>query len=106
MGMSVPRIGAGDMAMDGTGTAGDKPPMCRVAGCHTEAAFWLYRPTGGWRPLCERHVVHLHPSLELHAWLAAGYARPVERGRPTGPPPAPRGGRETAFREAIDEAME
>lgn len=82
------------------------PPACRESDCESAADFWLYRPERGWRPRCERHVVQLHPSLELHAWLAAGYARPVERGRPTEPPSAPRTGREAAFREAVDEALD
>lgn len=80
------------------------PPTCRR--CDATAEFWLYRPDEpAWRPLCERHVVGLHPSLELHAWLASGYAKPAELGRPRGTPAEPESGRGAAFREIIDETL-
>lgn len=86
--------------------SGPGVPDCVASGCESTADFWLFVPTRQrWRPRCERHVVTFHPSLELHAWLAAGYGRPVERGRPADPPDAPRGGREAAFREAIAETL-
>lgn len=76
----------------------DPPPCCR---CEAAADFWLYR-SGDWQPRCERHVVHAHPSIELRAWLESGYAKPVERGRPEGPPADPAHGRAAAFRELVE----
>lgn len=84
----------------------DATPYCQGPECGRPADFWLFLPGDGWQSRCKRHVVHLHPSLELHAWLAAGFARPVERGRPTDPPDGPRGGRAAAFRSAIEDALE
>lgn len=82
----------------------EPPPTCRR--CDASAEFWLYRPDDpGWRPLCKRHVVHLHPSIELRAWLASGYAKPTELGRPRGPPTEPVDGRGAALREVIDEVL-
>jgi hypothetical protein len=79
-------------------------PTCRRHDCDTSADFWLYHPDG-WRPLCERHTLDLHPSIEVNAWLESGYARPAELDRPEGPPPAPPTARGRAFREIVEEAM-
>lgn len=81
-------------------------PACSRRDCDAAADFWLYRPGGDrWRPLCERHVVHLHPSIEVNAWLESCYAKPIELDRPEGPPGVPPGGRGAAFRELVDETM-
>lgn len=81
-------------------------PACADPACDRPAAFRLYRPDAGrWRPICERHARHLHPSLELHAWLESGYLKPVEVAAPDGPPPAPSGERGAAFRDLVAEAM-
>jgi hypothetical protein len=86
-------------------TADDAQPPCGRQDCDATADFWLYHGDGRWRPICERHAVHHHPSIEVNAWLESGYARPIELDRPEGPPAAPRGGRSAAFRELVAEAM-
>lgn len=92
------------MSGDHADADADDPP-CRQ--CGDPAAFWLSRPDEpAWRALCERHVVHAHPSIELRAWLESGYARPIEVGRPAGPPDEPRHGRAAAFRELVEEVLD
>lgn len=82
---------------------GNAPPECLEPGCGRDAAFWWYdRPDDEWSPVCDVHASHLHPSLEVGAWLESGYLRPVERGRPAGPPPRPDVDRGRVFREEID----
>jgi hypothetical protein len=83
----------------------DDPPDCAEAECSREGAFWRYDGEGGWLPICGRHARHLHPSLEVHAWLEAGYMRPIERGQPDGPPPEPTVERGRAFRAEIDAVL-
>lgn len=83
----------------------DRPP-CSVPDCDVDAAFYLYgRDPDGWRPRCDRHVRHAHPSLELKSWMESGYLKPVELGEPTGPPADPVTDRMAAFREAVDETL-
>lgn len=87
-------------------TANDTQPPCSGQDCDAAGDFWLYHPEEErWRPICERHTVHLHPSIEVNAWLESGYAKPIELDRPEGPPASPRGGRSAAFRELVDGAM-
>lgn len=87
-------------------TADETKPPCSQQGCDEAAGFWLYYREGDrWRPLCERHAVHRHPSIEVKAWLESGYARPVELECPEGPPTAPPTGRGVAFRELVEDAM-
>ncbi len=82
----------------------DDPP-CRE--CERPADFWLYHPDDdAWQGICERDLVHLHPSIELHAWLESGYATPTAVARPTGPPSPPQYGRAAAFRELVDDALD
>lgn len=84
--------------------AGDPQAVeCAEPGCSAAAEFRLYRPDDGWGPICERHGLEVHPSLELHALLESGYLRPVELGEQQGPPPVPPTGRGQAFREAVEE---
>lgn len=84
----------------------DQPPACAEQGCETRAVFWMCDgESGGWRPVCERHARHAHPSLELRAWFESGYLKPVELGRPDAPPADPRDARTAAFREEVDELM-
>lgn len=87
-------------------TADETRPPCSRRDCDAPADFWLYHPDGvRWRPICERHAVHLHPSIEVNAWLESGYAKPIELDRPDGPPAVPPGARGVAFRDLVDEAM-
>lgn len=80
---------------------------CARRSCAREADLWVYHPIEGrWRSLCERHVLELHPSLEVNAWLESGYARPAELGPPDGVPSPPDDERTAAFRELVDEALE
>lgn len=80
--------------------------MCTGQHCDLSAAFWLYHPVEDrWRPLCERHTLQLHPSIEINAWLESGYAKPIELDPPNEPPATPRDGRTAAFREIVDRAM-
>lgn len=82
-------------------------PGCLKAGCDREPAFWWYdRGDDRWRPVCEPHARHLHPSIELHAWLEGGYMKPVELGKPASPPPPPANERGAAFRDEIDRTLE
>lgn len=83
----------------------DGRPNCAGEDCGLEAAFWWYDGAGLWWPVCDRHAQHLHPSLEVHAWLESGYMRPVERGQPAGEPAEPSVSRGRAFRDAIDELL-
>lgn len=95
------------MTQDPTPDGADREPTCTRADCDRAAAFWLYDPDdGGWRRRCRRHLRQRHPSLEVHAWLLSGYASPVELGRPSDPPTAPREGRAAAFRELVDRTMD
>lgn len=80
-------------------------PPCSRRDCDTAADFRLYHPEDGWRPICERHAVSLHPSLEVHAWLESGYLRPIELAVPEGPPAEPADERTAAFRELVEEAI-
>lgn len=80
---------------------------CTAADCGTDATFVVYDPaTREWYPCCDRHARHLHPSLELHAWLESGYMKPIEVDTPDGPPADPRGGRALAFKTEIETLME
>jgi hypothetical protein len=84
----------------------DARPPCGREGCDAAASFWLYRPEGDrWWPICERHLLTRHPSIEVDAWLESGYARPIELGEPRCPPAVPSGGRGAAFRELVADAM-
>lgn len=85
----------------------DERLVCGTSGCEESADFWQYTPTDDqWGPYCSRHLIHLHPSIELKAWLESGYARPAERGKPNSPPPSPQGGRVTAFRNLIETTVD
>lgn len=84
----------------------DASPECSESGCVDDAAFFVYSSeTKDWRPICDPHARHLHPSLEVHAWLESGYMKPVEMGKPEGDPPGPRGGRAEAFRAEVEKVM-
>lgn len=85
----------------------DAHDQCVDSTCSRDAAFWLYEPAEDrWRSICERHARHVHPSLEVHAWLESGYMVPFELGRPDGPPVTPQHGRGIAFREAVEDVLE
>lgn len=87
------------------GGSGDPPP-CSEGECAAAADFRLYdRDVGRWRPVCECHARHVHPSTEVRAWLESGYLKPVELGPPEDPPGDPPGPRADAFRDLIDRAM-
>lgn len=95
--------------MTGTGDARreEAPPACDEPGCGRDAAFWWY--DGGhdeWAALCDVHARHRHPSIEVRAWLESGYMRPVELGRPDGPPAEPELERGRAFRAEIDALLD
>lgn len=80
---------------------------CAEPGCRSDASFWLYGPdVDRWRPICDRHARHVHPSLEVQAWLESGYMSPVELGRPDGPPGQPEHRRAAAFRAAIEDVLD
>ena len=80
---------------------------CAHHSCAREADLWMYHPVEErCRSLCERHVLELHPSLEVNAWLESGYARPAELGPPDGVPSPPDDERTAAFRKLVDEALE
>lgn len=86
--------------------AGPPTVTCAAADCDIEAAFRFYdRDEGGWSPLCERHALEIHPSLELGALLESGYLRPVEVGPQTGPPGEPPTARGVVFRESVEELL-
>lgn len=79
---------------------------CDDSSCAADADFRFYdRPAGAWRPLCERHALEIHPSLEIHALLESGYLRPVEVGVLEGPPGEPRTGRAVAFRREVEATL-
>lgn len=83
------------------------PPACLVSTCRNDADFWVYQPGGSqWNPRCRRHLVELHPSLEVNAWLESHYAKPIELDRPSSPPTPPTTGRAAAFREIVETAMQ
>lgn len=108
---------------DHTPRADPGRPTCADGDCEARADFWQYDREApaddrehdrgaaasdcelGWRPVCERHALTRHPSLELKAWLWSEYMVPVERGRPTEPPGEPEYGRTAAFRREVDVAM-
>ncbi len=84
----------------------DDVPGCTRQECPRAAGFWLYQcDSDGWEPLCERHTRDRHPSLEIHAWLESGYAKPVELAKPTNPPTTPQDPRTAAFRDLVTDAM-
>lgn len=87
--------------------SGDGPAdRCAERGCGAAASFRLYDPEGGcWSPICERHALAVHPSLELGALLESGYLKPVELGHPEGPPADPATARGAAFREVVEELL-
>lgn len=81
-------------------------PACSQQDCGVAADFWRYHPDGGdWRPICHHHLVTVHPSIEVAAWIESGYARPIELAQPDGPLSDPRTGRAAAFRDLVDETM-
>lgn len=83
------------------------PPVCHVSGCANESDFWVYQPEQAqWESVCRRHLIELHPSLEVKAWLESNFAKPIELDRPSSPPDAPKTARATAFREIVETAME
>lgn len=89
-----------DRGSPGAGT------QCSESGCASAADFFVYgADSGDWRAICTPHARHLHPSLEVHAWLESGYMKPAELGRPDGAPPEPRSGRGEAFRTVVEETM-
>lgn len=76
---------------------------CDEPGCDRPGAFRLFDPDGcGWSPVCERHALEVHPSLELGALLESGYLKPVEVDPPDGPPVEPATARAAAFREEVE----
>lgn len=80
---------------------------CALDGCDTAADFWFYDPdVATWTARCSRHAVEIHPSLELHALLESGYLRPVEVGRPDGPPTEPPTARAAAFRAEVEALLD
>lgn len=83
------------------------PSTCDRAGCDRRPVFWAYDGDGDrWHPLCDRHLLQRHPSLERRVWLESGYAKPIERGRPDGPPSATTvHARAEAFRTIVAETM-
>lgn len=89
-----------------SGPRDDPAVPCAEPGCGAAAAFRLYDPGDErWSPVCERHALAVHPSLELGALLESGYLKPVELGPPEGPPGEPRTARGEAFREAVEELL-
>lgn len=95
------------MSRETTSNQDGEPATCLRADCSRDVDFWVYHADEGrWRRLCRHHTLHLHPSIEVNTWLESGYARPVELGRPTGPPTPPPEGRPAAFREVVDRAMD
>lgn len=86
---------------------GEAPHACDEPGCGRDGSFWWYDRDGDeWSPVCDVHARHRHPSVEVRAWLESGYMRPIELGRPEGPPPEPGLERGRAFREAIDALLD
>lgn len=81
-------------------------PDCHEGGCRSVANFRLFhRPSGRWQPICERHALALHPSLELGVLLESGYLRPVELDPPAGEPGQPATPRGRAFKETVEELL-
>lgn len=79
------------------------PPPCSTSGCESPSSFRLYDPgEAAWRPLCHRHALAVHPSLEIHALLESGYLRPVELPAPEGPPTEPPTERGRLFRASVE----
>lgn len=77
---------------------------CGRPACTAGADFRLYDGDAAeWVPVCERHALAVHPSLEIHALLESGYLRPAELGDREGPPAEPSTGRARAFREVVEE---
>ena len=83
----------------------DRPP-CATDGCAEGATLFVFdAAAGAWRPRCRPHAEQLHPSLEVHAWQAAGWLKPVELGRPEEIPSTPGSTRAEQFRREIRRAM-
>lgn len=81
-------------------------PVCSESECAVPAEYWFYEaPCEMWRPICSRHAEHLHPSLEIHAWLTSGYLKPIELQQPTSPPETPTEERAKEFRSEVDQTM-
>lgn len=81
-------------------------PACARSTCDSTADFrWYDADVERWLPVCERHALAVHPSLEVGALLESGYLRPVELDPPSGPPPDPPTPRGRAFREAVEELL-
>ncbi len=79
---------------------------CRCDECERTAAFWTWNEgRGEWMPICDRHLVGIHPSLERMVWLESGFAKPIEVSIPTEPPPRPTTPRSRMFYDAVIEAM-
>lgn len=94
------------MTGDRTSNSVDAASTCSGADCDLVPDFWVYHPEHDrWRPLCERHTLDLHPSIEIKVWLESGYARPAELGPPTEPPARAGDDRTAAFRDIVDRAM-
>lgn len=82
------------------------PVACAEPGCAVAADFRFFdRDAAAWRPVCERHALEIHPSLELGALLESGYLRPVEVGVPDGPPGRPPTDRGAAFRAVVEDLL-
>lgn len=81
-------------------------PACYEAGCTAPASFRLFvRPAGRWQPICERHALAVHPSLELGVLLESGYLRPVELEPPAEAPAPPATPRGRAFKESVEDLL-
>ena len=81
-------------------------PECSVEGCSARATYFLFEADDAeWQPRCSPHTEQRHPSLEVHAWMAAGLVKPVELGRPEAPPKDPGSPRGRRFREEIVRTM-
>lgn len=88
------------MAPEGANT------VCAASECSREAAFFVFAADAvEWAPICQSHAERQHPSLEVHAWLEAGFLRPAELGKPNGPPGDPRTTRSAEFRREIRDTM-
>lgn len=83
--------------------ADERTASCHEPGCESAASFRLYDPDAAvWSPVCERHALAVHPSLEVGALLESGYLKPVETGEPDGPPTEAPTVRAAAFREEVE----
>jgi hypothetical protein len=79
---------------------------CSIESCSTTAAYFLFDADDAeWLPLCSPHTEQRHPSLEVHAWMAAGLVKPVELGRPESPPSDPGSDRGRRFRDEVVRTM-